>query len=205
MLTALHNEQSYLDPYKLDVQAGLGTSLLVQGIFLNANKKSPTIAEDEEQISLLKLATFHLKVASSLCTTSRGPILQPRKKAELDTPSNTDVLSTTAPKEESSDQKNIATKGGKQQNQNVESNAAILHNLALAYIAMGETNSSVPALLRANNIYWNIPEDLLQQTEEKALLMGAKTKRVKQSKKRRIPFIQDLLLGSQPFAQPKRE
>eukprot|EP00970_Alexandrium_tamarense_P014708 scaffold4296_cov144-Alexandrium_tamarense.AAC.2 len=161
------------------------------GIFLNANKKSPTIAEDEEQISLLKLATFHLKVASSLCTTSRGPILQPRKKAELDTPSNTDVLSTTAPKEESSDQKNIATKGGKQLNQNAESNAAILHNLALAYIAMGETNSSVPALLRAaslrrqsdtpptNNIYWNIPEDLLQQTEEKALLMGAKTKRGK--------------------------
>lgn len=85
--------------------------------------------------------------------------------------------------------------------------AAILHNLALAYIALGDSNSSTPLLLRAAAIHrqmdtssneqnikllWNLPNQVLQLVEERAWLLGAKKSLMagrKQKKKRRIPFV----------------
>ena len=81
--------------------------------------------------------------------------------------------------------------------------AAILHNLALAYIALGDSNSSTPLLLRAAAIqrqirastevlYWNLPHAILEMVEEKAWLVGAKIRRgEKQKRRRRIPFVPD--------------
>ncbi len=86
--------------------------------------------------------------------------------------------------------------------ENAASHAAILHNLALAYLAVGDTDSSVPLLLRSAALYrdhsietkpyWNAPSDVLQAAEEKAMLTAAKPKISEpneRKKKRRIPFL----------------
>jgi tetratricopeptide (TPR) repeat protein len=83
------------------------------------------------------------------------------------------------------------------------SHAAILHNLALAYTALGDYESAVPILLRATSSghehfattkpYWNVPGQLLQIMEMRAMLIGAtvskKKSNNKMSKKKRIPFL----------------
>jgi len=163
------------------------------------------------------LAKFHLKVASSLCSGSKvpwnnddnpdGQTRFPRfsgfHRRQRANPSHSNRSETESA---SSSRKNRSHVYG----------AAILHNLALAYIALGDSNSSVPVLLRAAALrreityedllieghdhandgsvmiirpYWNMPEEVLLATEEKALLMAAKTKTVKREKKRRIPFL----------------
>ena len=101
----------------------------------------------------------------------------------------------------------------KSDNDNDASHAAILHNLALAYLAVGDTDSSVLFLLRAAAIrreqhsrsssntsssstndtkpYWNAPDDVLQAAEVEALLVAAKPNwslRMKQ-KGKRTPFL----------------
>ncbi len=161
----------------------------------------------------MTLATFHLKVASSLCSGS---------KVTLNNDGKADGLSRF-PRFSGHDRRKQAnasqsTSSGRGSTptprQSHVYGAAILHNLALAYIALGDSNSSVPVLLRAAALrretvhddyfdghisshsrivimrpYWNMPEEVLLATEEKALLMAAKTKPVKREKKRRIPFL----------------
>jgi hypothetical protein len=179
------SEQAHLDPYNLEAHAGLGTSVLAQGL-LNANHSSA--ANKEEQVSLLKLASFHLKLASSLCSASRGRV--GRAVNEL-------LISDEVPAED------VVIKGkeiDRDKQLSPSTHVAILHNLALAYIALGDSNSSVTLLLRAAAIrreiqrqddvaYWNLPDKVLQLMEEKAWLIGAKSERKKQKKKRRIPFV----------------
>jgi hypothetical protein len=140
-----------------------------------------------EQTSLLTLATFHLKLASSLCSHSYKQGTGTTK----DLPASDDVdISNSVPNME---------------HPNHVAHAAILHNLALAYIALGDSNSSTPLLLRAaaihrqllpskqNELLWNLPNEVLQLVEEKAWLLGAKAaageKKKKPKKKRRIPFV----------------
>ena len=175
------NAQSTLNPYNLEAQAGLGTSILAQGILYNGNNQTSIKDKPETQVSLLTLATFHLKLASSLCSSRH----KPTGNEELVTANDIDI--------QSSDH----SVGGT----NYVAHAAILHNLALAYIALGDSNSSTPLLLRAAAIQrqldsndqgvllWNLPNQLLQVVEEKAWLLGAKTVGKKQKRKRRIPFV----------------
>jgi len=78
--------------------------------------------------------------------------------------------------------------------------AAVLHNLAIAYIALGDNKNSIPILLRAaalrrkqsndTKLYWNAPNEVLQLAEEKAMLIAAKTKKPEkaQKKEKRVPF-----------------
>lgn len=205
--------QSNVDPFNMDVQAGLGTSLLVQGVFHDEKSKSNLKDEEGARVSLLTLATFHLKVASSLCASSRGinaDIVSDGTVVHAK-PLDNDVLSRLT------SSTRIEAEGGNAESRlpnkdlplvqspmfssNAASNAAILHNLALAYLALGDTNSSIPLLLRAaalrreypivTNLHWNVPEEVLQVVEEKALLIGAKTKKEKRTNRRRIPFVPD--------------
>jgi len=124
--------------------------------------------QTDEQVALLTQATFHLKLASSLCSSQY-------KKIDEDTDESTTVT-----------------------------HAAILHNLALAYIAIGDFNSSLHLLLQATAIHrqvdsskqallWNLPNQVLQVVEEKALLLGAKTAGKNGRKKKRIPFVPEIL------------
>jgi len=82
--------------------------------------------------------------------------------------------------------------------------AAILHNLALANIALGDDVSPVSLLLRSGairredsnrpaNLFWNCHHDALLAIEEQAVLMGAKstTRRQKKKTKSKIPFLSD--------------
>jgi hypothetical protein len=74
------------------------------------------------------------------------------------------------------------------------SQAAILHNLALAYTALRDYGSAVPILLRATSSgrehfattkpYWNVPGELLQIMEMRALLIGASVSKTNQTIKR---------------------
>lgn len=207
-----HVSQSHVDPYDVDTQAGLGTCLLLQALFGN-------LPDESDQTSLLTLATFHLKVASSLCSGSRVP----SNNNNDDHPDGT----TRFPRFSGfhrrqrvdpwhSNRSETKSTFSSQTSPSHVYGAAILHNLALAYIALGDSNSSVPVLLRAAALrretsnddlviegynpanngsavmirpYWNMPEEVLLATEEKALLMAAKTKTVKREKKRRIPFL----------------
>lgn len=91
----------------------------------------------------------------------------------------------------------------KSDDDNAASHAAIFHNLALAYLAVGDTDSSVLFLLRAAAIrrehhsrneskpYWNAPDDVLQAAEVTALLVAAKPNWALPTKQRgkRIPFL----------------
>ena len=64
------------------------------------------------------------------------------------------------------------------------SHSAALANLALAYIALGDNDSSVPVLLRSASIrresnsadvlYWNAHQKMLTNVEEKAMLKAVK-------------------------------
>ncbi|KAL3779029.1 hypothetical protein HJC23_011468 [Cyclotella cryptica] len=175
-----------LYPYSLGAQAGLGTALLAQ-VLLNANYPSDS-SSIETQVSLLTLATFHLKSASSLCSAPHG--LGGRVVDELH-------ISSVVPVEGIS----IKTEDiGRGKELRHSTHAAVLHNLALAYIALGDSHSSVSLLLRAaaiqrqvepqrNALYWNLPDKILLLMEEKARLLGAKSEGNKQNKKRRIPFV----------------
>ncbi|KAL7481819.1 hypothetical protein ACHAW6_007493 [Cyclotella cf. meneghiniana] len=160
----------HLDPYNLDAHAGLGSSVLAQGLL---NSYPSSAASQEAQVSLLKLATFHLKLASSLCSASRGRV--GRVLNEL-------LISDEVPAED-------AIIKGKEIERDKQlsllTHVSVLHNLALAYVALGDSNSSVTLLLRAAAIQHNV----LQLMEEKACLIGAKSERKKQKKKRRIPFV----------------
>jgi hypothetical protein len=81
--------------------------------------------------------------------------------------------------------------------------AAILYNLALANISLGDDVSSVSLLLRAAairrehsvqsvHLYWNCPDDVLLTIEQQAVLIGAKrTRSQKKKKKSKIPFLSD--------------
>lgn len=170
-----------IDPYNLEAQAGLGTSTLARGILYNSNNSTAS----DEQASLLKMATFHLKLASLLCSNEHKPV-------------DTSVEELVA-----SDDDDVDIKSKNLNHPNLIAHAAILHNLALAYIALGDSNSSTPLLLRAAAIHrqinsseqnaqsWNLPHQVLQLLEEKAWLLGAKSSAAgtKQKKKRRIPFL----------------
>lgn len=191
-----------MDPYNLDVQAGLGTCLLLQGVFYNSIEASDSKDEESAQMSLLTLATFHLKVASSLCSGSRGSADHAADTVELPNLPPSAALKNHNKKKGDPTHLSAGTESNSSM-PNAAYNAVILHNLALAYIALGDTNSSVPVLLRAAALrressvdtnarpYWNVRDDVLLATEEKALLMGAKTKRGRIAKKRRIPFLSD--------------
>lgn len=140
-------------------------------------------SDSNQQTTLLTLAAFHLKLASSLCVAHHKQFSDGEDLAK--------TVSSTAI----------------ESNHNV-AHAAILHNLALAYIALGDSNSSTPVLLRAaaihrgmiepsteknNNIFllWNLPNNVLHVMEEKAWLLGVKSAAadVGKKKKRRIPFV----------------
>ncbi|KAK1740722.1 hypothetical protein QTG54_008817 [Skeletonema marinoi] len=147
---------SDVDPDNANVRAGLGTSLLILGV----------MKEDE---SVVKLAMFHLKAASSLC--QKGAVeAQPQSIFQSDASAMS---------------------------------AAILHNLALASISLGDDVSSVALLLRAGairredsahsvNLFWNCSHGALLTIEQQAALMGAKrTRRQKKKTKSKIPFLSD--------------
>lgn len=166
--------QSKVEPYNPDVKAGLGTSLLIQGIFYQEIREG---VDDNVQSTLFSLAAHHLKLASLLCSST------PKGAAES---------GSGAP--------NSMSRLAKVNDKNAASHAAILHNLALSYVALGDSASSVPILLRAAAMgrddlfstkpYWNVPNDVLQAAEEKALLIAA-TKRSRGTKRRsrRVPFV----------------
>ena len=130
-----------------------GTSLLIQGIF--RNEKSESGVNETDALNLLELASYHLKVASSLYS------------ALYHAPAG--------------------------------ATAAILHNLALTSIALGDNKNAVSILMRAatlrqgnytdTKLYWNAPHEVLQAVEEKAPLLAAKIKKPgKTTTKKRIPF-----------------
>lgn len=173
------------------MRAGLGTSLLIQGIFHNESEGS---GEEEgagdAQQSLLTLATYHLKVASSLFSTTT-----PHQSSTVETTGgNDDDVAAVSNRERANKAAVI--------DETSASNAAILHNLALCYIAQGDNTNSVPILLKAaalrresnvdTKMYWNAPNGVLQLAEEKALLLAGKKKKSsgqpEKVKKRRMPF-----------------
>ena len=166
MSTKIFTELSRIETSNADVRAGLGTSLLIQGIFYEEIISHEGGEKDDNvKTSLLSLAAHYLTLALSI--------------------SDATVSEST-------------------------SHAAILHNLALAYTAQGDYGSAVPILLlRATSCgrehfattkpYWNVPGDLLQKMEKKALVIGAavpKKSHNKKSKKKRIPFL--------PFHEDKK-
>lgn len=115
------------------------------------------------QSSLLSLATYHLKVAASLSSSPQS----------VGVGLGRDVA--------------IARHGTtKSEDEHASYHAAILHNLALAYLAVGDSDSSVLFLLQAAAIrrdnsrgndtkpYWNAPDDVLKAAELKTLLVAAK-------------------------------
>ena len=171
--------KSTIDPYNLEAQAGLGTSTLARGILYISNNSTAS----DEQASLLKMATFHLKLASLLCSNEHKPV-------------------DTSFEELVASDDDVDIKSKNLNHPNLIAHAAILHNLALAYIAMGDSNSSTPLLLRAAAIHrqintseqnaqsWNLPHEVLHLLEEKAWLLGAKSSAAgTKQKKRRIPFL----------------
>ena len=78
--------------------------------------------------------------------------------------------------------------------------AAILHNLSLANISLGDDVSSASLLLRAaairrevpsHSLFWNCSHDALLTIEQQAVLMGAKRTMRKKKIRSKIPFISD--------------
>ena len=202
--TKIFDRLSYIDPTDLDVRAGLGTALLIQGIFGSSSRDSHHDDADDEQrdksiesrIRSLSLAAYHLKVASSLCTTSSN--VNNHHRGETD-PDDDDMTPTAIPTRH------------KLHDVNAVSHAAILHNLALAYLAVGDRKNAVPVLLQAAAIgrelhsldtkpYWNVPNEILMAMEERALLFSARpnikedeeveeSNEEEKKRKRRMPFM----------------
>jgi len=171
--------QVKVEPYNPDARAGLGTSLLMQGIFYQEIREG---VDDHVQSSIFSLAAHHLKLASLLSSSS------PNGAAES---------GSNAPNAMS----RLAKVNYENSASHAASRAAILHNLALSLVALGDSASSVPILLRAAAMgrehpvsakpYWNVPNDVLMAAEEKALLIGAMPKKSQEEKmiRRRIPFV----------------
>lgn len=148
----------------------------MQGIFYQEIREG---VDDHVQSSIFSLAAHHLKLASLLSSSS------PNGAAESG--SNAPNAMTRLKYENSAS--------------HAASRAAILHNLALSHVALGDSASSVPILLRAAAMgrehpvsakpYWNVPNDVLMAAEEKALLIGAMPKKSQEEKmiRRRIPFV----------------
>ncbi len=131
--------------------------------------------DDNVQSSLFSLAAHHLKLASLLSSSSPNGVAESGSGAP-------NAMSRLA-------------------KVNDENAAAILHNLALSHVALGDSASSVPILLRAAAMgrehqvsakpYWNVPNEVLVRAEEKALLIGAMPRKLQEDKgiRRRIPFV----------------
>ena len=122
------------------------------------------------------------------------------------------MLMTTDPDEDDMTPTAIPTRH-KLHDANAVSHAAILHNLALAYLAVGDRKNAVPVLLQAAAIgreltsldtkpYWNVPNEILMAVEERALLFSARPnvkedeeveesneEEKKRKMKRRMPFM----------------
>ena len=184
--TQVCDRLSVIEPHDADVRAGLGTALLIQGIFHH---------DEEESRRSLSLATYHLKVASSLCSSSS-------RLDKMDTGTNDSGMAPTS----------LSSRLTKVDDGNTASHAAILHNLALAYMAAGDMHNSVPLLLRSSAIrrehtihadtqpYWNVPNDVLMAVEERAVLIAASRSnkpelgspnnmKKKRRRRSRIPFM----------------
>ena len=184
--TQVFDRLSVIEPHDADVRAGLGTALLIQGIFHH---------DEEESRRSLSLATYHLKVASSLCSSSS-------RLDKMDTGTNDSGMAPTS----------LSSRLTKVDDGNTASHAAILHNLALAYMAAGDMHNSVPLLLRSSAIrrehtihtdtqpYWNVPNDVLMAVEERAVLIAASRSnkpelgspnnmKKKRRRRSRIPFM----------------
>ena len=184
--TQVFDRLSVIEPHDADVRAGLGTALLIQGIFHH---------DEEESRRSLALATYHLKVASSLCSSSS-------RLDKMDTGTNDSGMAPTS----------LSSRLTKVDDGNTASHAAILHNLALAYMAAGDMHNSVPLLLRSSAIrrehtihtdtqpYWNVPNDVLMAVEERAVLVAASRSnkpelgspnnmKKKRRRRSRIPFM----------------
>ena len=184
--TQVFDRLSVIEPHDADVRAGLGTALLIQGIFHH---------DEEESRRSLSLATYHLKVASSLCSSSS-------RLDKMDTGTNDSGMAPTS----------LSSRLTKVDDGNTASHAAILHNLALAYMAAGDMHNSVPLLLRSSAIrrehtihtdtqpYWNVPNDVLMAVEERAVLVAASRSnkpelgspnnmKKKRRRRSRIPFM----------------
>lgn len=200
-----------MEPRSSDVRAGLGTSLLIRGIFNS---------DDDDGRHWLSLAAYHLKIASSLCSSAAeqrhsiydnsATVVEGGGAASS---SNVDTISPIS-------YRSTSSSSGSTTNDDINSNAAsthaaILHNLALANLALGEdVASAVPILLRAAALgrrahdypsimrtkpYWNAPHDVLYAVEERALLIAAKNERRSEeeeamNRRRRVPFLPRLFV-----------
>ena len=174
-----------IEPLDAAIRAGLGTALLLQGIFYY-DYVDPGGAVTAQE-ALLKLALYHLKVASTMYSAQRK-VQEVPNAIEQSTQSG---LSTSFSGQLEGDGSSLA-------------HSAALNNLALAYVALGDNDSSVPVLLRSASIrretpaagvlYWNAHSKLLTNAEEKAMLTAAKSplksevRRTKNARKR-IPFL----------------
>ena len=159
----------------------------MQGIFYQEIREG---VDDNVQSSLFSLAAHHLKLASLL---SSSP---PNGTAESGS-SAPNAMSRLAKVNDENSASHAAS--------HAASRAAILHNLALSHVALGDSASSVPILLRAATMgrehpvstkpYWNVPNDVLVAAEEKTLLVGTMPKSSQEEKRimRRIPFVPFLL------------
>ncbi len=105
--------KSYLERYDPNVRAGLGTSLLLEGIFRDED------GDSDPKESLL-MARYHLRVASFLCSTA--PRTTESASTEVAEVGEVNIFSGIPKKLLRVDDETAAT------------NAAILHNLALAHI-----------------------------------------------------------------------
>lgn len=156
--------KSIIEPLDAAIRAGLGTALLLQGIFYYDYVDSGEAVT--AQNALLKLALYHLKVASTMY--SAQPDVQAPYAIEQST------------------QSGLITSFTGQSNDDGSSHAhsSALNNLALAYIALGDNDNSVPVLLRSASIrresnsadvlYWNAHHKLISNAETKAMLTAVK-------------------------------
>jgi hypothetical protein len=155
----------------------------MQGIFYQEIREG---VDDNVQSYLFLLAAHHHKLASLLSSSS---------------PNGTAESGSGAPNAMS----RLAKVNDKHSASHAAFRAAILHNLALSHVALGDSASSVPILLRAAAMgrehpvsmkpYWNVPNDVLVAAEEKALLIGAMPKSSLGEKRtmRRFPVVPFLL------------
>ena len=160
----IHRPQSVIEPLDAAIRAGLGTALLLQGIFYYDYEDSGEALT--AQNALLKLALYHLKVANTMYSAER----------KVQAP---DAIEQSVQIGLSTSISGLSTDG-----RSSHSHSAALANLALAYIALGDNDSSVPVLLRSASIrresnsadvlYWNAHQKLLTNAEEKAMLKAVK-------------------------------
>lgn len=148
---------SLVDPYNVDVRAGLGTSLLILGI-----------TQDDE--SMLKLAMFHLKVASTLCQGNAAVV---RSQAIFQNDTSSPISAAIF--------HNLALA-------NISlGNDSSSVSLLLRAAAIRRDYS----VNQTTNLFWNAPADVLLAMEQQAMLMGAKKSSTPQKKKSRFPFLSD--------------